>query len=151
MYAPIRRRQVVQVSTRCILIRDGRILVQRGKKGHLRLPGGRINGAETATRCLEREMFEELAMEVKVGPLLYIVESFYQNRRKLVHELGLYFLCESGCEPRPQERHIVVEWVELSEEKLHGLRPKVLAAILPRDWRSGWADTPRYLVSFEDE
>ena len=142
---------IVQVATRCILIRGGRLLVQRGKKGHLRLPGGRVTDAETAVRCLEREMMEELAMDVVVGKLLYIVESFYQNRRRLVHEIGFYFLCESGSEPKPQERHIVVDWVELDEDALVKLRPRVLTVMLPRDWRAGWRDNPRYLVSFEEE
>ena len=144
------RHSLVQVATRCILIRDDRLLVQRGKRGHLRLPGGRVTDAETMVRCLEREMLEELAMEVVVGRLLYVVETFYQNRRRLVHEIGFYFLCESGSEPRPQERHIVVDWVRLDEDELANLRPRVLSVMLPRDWRRRWSENPRYLVSFED-
>ena len=151
VYAQRRVKSIVQVATRCILIRDGKLLVQRGKRGHLRLPGGRVTDRETAVKCLEREMLEELAMEVVVSKLLYIVESFYQNRRKLVHEIGFYFLCESGSQPVPQERHIVVEWVELDEKALTRLRPRVLTVMLPHDWRMGWRDNPRYLVSFEED
>ncbi len=144
-------RSHIQVSTRCILIRDGLLLVQRGKRGHLRLPGGRLTDTETVTQCLKREMLEELALEVRVGPLRYIVESFYENKGKIVHEIGFYFECSGDGEPRPQERHIEIAWVEIREESLARLRPRILASVLPLDWRRGWSGTPRYLVSFDED
>ncbi|AEM38686.1 NUDIX hydrolase [Pyrolobus fumarii 1A] len=144
-------RHAVLVSTRCIIIRGGRLLVQRGKKGHYRLPGGRVANSETIIQCLKREMLEELALEIDVRKLLYIIEAFYRGRGKIIHEVGFYFECGADGEPEPQESHIEVLWVDLDETSLAPLRPRVLATVLPYDWRRGWDGTPRYLVSFEDD
>jgi len=127
------------------------ILVQRGKKGFYRLPGGRLGDTETLVECLKREMLEELNMHVNVGRLLYIVEAFYKARRGLTHEISFYFTCTSSSEPRPNEGHIEVEWVPVDEESLRPLRPRILSTVIPRDHREGWRSIPRYLVSFEDE
>ena len=40
----------------------------------------------------EREMLEELDVDISVGRLIWIVENFYEYSGQLVHELALYYL-----------------------------------------------------------
>ncbi len=115
------------------------------------MPGGRLGDTETLVECLKREMLEELSMHVEVGKLLYIIEAFYRSKKGLVHEIGFYFACSSSSEPKPNEGHIEVEWVPISEDSLHPLRPRVLSTLILHDHREGWRSIPRYVVSFEDE
>lgn len=56
-------------------------------------PGGRVDMLENSRSALYREMVEEMGAEVKVGRLLWFMETFYQDDRtdRHFHELGLYY------------------------------------------------------------
>jgi ADP-ribose pyrophosphatase YjhB (NUDIX family) len=56
------------------------------------LPGGRGELLEPARETLEREMREELDVEIRVGRLVWVVENFFVYDGKSYHELALYFL-----------------------------------------------------------
>lgn len=63
-------------------------------------PGGKRHPGETLEECLRREMLEEIALDVEVGPLWRALTHVYADRR-----VSIYFhLCtiRSG-EPRPIE------------------------------------------------
>ena len=55
-------------------------------------PGGRAELGETAAQTLQREMREELAANIEVIRLLWIVESFFDYDERRYHELAFYFL-----------------------------------------------------------
>jgi ADP-ribose pyrophosphatase YjhB (NUDIX family) len=76
-----------------IAIRDNQVLLNRfGDHDYWFLPGGRVEMGETSREGLQREMQEELQAEVRVGQLLWIVESFFDGvEDKTYHELGLYY------------------------------------------------------------
>ena len=64
-------RQVVAA----VIERDGKILVARRKPGLVaggmwEFPGGKLEDGETAEKCLERELEEELGVPSRVGKLL---------------------------------------------------------------------------------
>ncbi len=64
-------RQVVAA----VIEKDGKILVARRKPGLMaggmwEFPGGKLEDGETAERCLERELEEELGVRTRVGDLL---------------------------------------------------------------------------------
>ena len=56
------------------------------------LPGGRAEHGETAEETIKREMREELATEVDVVRLLWLVENFFDHEGLHYHEIALYFL-----------------------------------------------------------
>lgn len=55
-------------------------------------PGGRAELGETAAQTLQREMREELAADIEIIRLLWIVENFFDYDEKHYHELAFYFL-----------------------------------------------------------
>jgi 8-oxo-dGTP diphosphatase len=85
-----------------IVIRGGRVLVTRRRAGaHLgglwEFPGGKIEPGETASCALRRELAEELAVQVRVGPLWGVLAHRYPEREVRLHFL---FAWISRGEPR---------------------------------------------------
>ncbi len=75
-----------------ICIDNGRVLLQKNVNDeYWFLPGGRAEFLETAIQSLEREMREELDVDVNVGRLLWVVENYFAINGRDYHELGLYF------------------------------------------------------------
>lgn len=98
-----------------VVRKDGRILLATRRPGaHLagkwEFPGGKIKGGESAFGCIERELREELNLEVTAKSELFRLEHEYPE--KLV---GLHFiLCESVGEPTPMEGQ-QCSWFELGD------------------------------------
>lgn len=75
-----------------VIAHEKRVLLHRGAHEHVwSLPGGRIEPGETAAEALRRELREELGLDTAIGPLLWVIESFYRDGEAHCHELGLYF------------------------------------------------------------
>jgi A/G-specific adenine glycosylase len=73
-----------------LLRRDDRVLITKRPQGkHLagfwEFPGGKQERGETLEGCLEREMKEELGIEVQVGKHLYTVHHEYEDHRVSLH------------------------------------------------------------------
>jgi ADP-ribose pyrophosphatase YjhB (NUDIX family) len=58
------------------------------------LPGGRVEMLEHSDEALKREMREELATDVKVGRLVWVVENFFKLENQPFHEIGMYYRME---------------------------------------------------------
>ena len=83
-------------------IRDGHVLVCReDDDDYCMLPGGRVEMGEASDVALIREMAEELAMPVEIGPLLFTYESFYGRAGDRYHELGFIYGIELPDDIRP--------------------------------------------------
>lgn len=147
----------VKVVARCIVIRGSELLVQVSKKGdRYRLPGGSVNDTETIVECLKREMYEELGVDIEVGKLLYIVESFYRRRNKIVHEIGFYFLCRFSDERSrdivSREKHVEIYWSPLDQLEEAKFRPPVLLTVIREDYRRRFQGAyPKYIVGLDLE
>ncbi len=60
------------------LARSGRVLLvehRKAERSYWLLPGGRIDAGECAADALKRELREELRLQVRVGELLFVVET----------------------------------------------------------------------------
>ncbi len=83
------------VRTVGVLIKNGRILLQRERNGdEYALPGGHIRLGETLESGLIREYKEETGADIAVRRLLWIEEVFWEHNGKMSHQLAFYFLIE---------------------------------------------------------
>ncbi len=94
---------------------DGRYLITRRVKGHLEglweFPGGKLRSGETLPECLQRELREELGVEVSVGEKLETITWRYPERTVVLH----FFRCRlAGGEIAPKEGQAMA-WVTPDE------------------------------------
>ena len=110
-----------------LLERDDRILlVANAYPNHTRLlwnlPGGRQDGRETCSMTVARELREECSLDVRVGELAYVAESFDVSTN--TQFTAFCFRIEADGEPvvPPDDAHVrEYRWVPRSElaEILH--------------------------------
>ena len=78
-----------------VLVRDGKLLVQRDRDGsEYALPGGHVKIGETTVDGLVREYKEETGADIKVGKLLWTEECFWEWNRTQAHNIAFYYLIE---------------------------------------------------------
>lgn len=78
-----------------VLIRDGKLLVQRDKNGvEYALPGGHVQVGETTENALKREFQEEMGIDIQIKRLLWTEECFWTWHGRQVHNLCFYYLID---------------------------------------------------------
>lgn len=107
-----------------VVIRDGRILLSPQWDG-FDIPGGGTKIDETVEQCVEREVWEETGLKVKVGEIIHCESSFFllPNVNEPVHSILMYYLCDVvGGEITDQnfdkfEREYAkkAEWIDLEK------------------------------------
>jgi len=127
------RREAIDVAAG-IVLRGGKVLVARRRMGaHLgglwEFPGGKIERGETAREALRRELAEELAVGVRVGPLWGILPHRYPERDVRLHFL---FAWIARGEPRAvaAEELLWATPTELAELPFPGADRPLVAALL---------------------
>ena len=91
---------------------DGKIFIARRKKdkllgGKWEFPGGKIEKDETQKECLQRELNEEFAMQIKVGERLGENEHQYENFSILL----IAYNCEFISATFELMDHDAYEWI----------------------------------------
>lgn len=74
-----------------VLIRDGKILLQKPKNDDYALIGGHVGAFEATADTLKREFKEEIGADVKVGTLIGVGEIFFNWGEKPCHQISLYY------------------------------------------------------------
>ena len=134
-----------------VAVHEGSVLLHRADhEPFWSLPGGRAEHGETAMETITREMHEELATEIQVIRLLWLVESFFNYEGLNYHELALYFLIQFPHGSRPlsvsaldgveADVPLRFRWFPVVREDLERL--PLLPAFLPE----GLTDLPRSIV-----
>ena len=78
-----------------VLIRDGKLLVQRDREGsEYALPGGHVRIGETTADGLVREYREETGARIRVGRLLWTEECFWEWNGTQAHNIAFYYRIE---------------------------------------------------------
>ena len=77
-----------------ILIRDGKILLQRPKGDDYAYIGGHVAAFEASKSTLAREFWEEIHADVEVGELIAVGEIFFPWGKRPCHQIGLYYRIE---------------------------------------------------------
>ena len=86
---------VCDLRTVGVLVRDGKLLVQRDKDGNeYALPGGHIKLGETTADGLVREYKEETGADIRPLRLLWTEECFWEWNGRKAHNLAYYYLIE---------------------------------------------------------
>lgn len=113
-----------------IISRDGSILIARRPQGyHLaglwEFPGGKQEPGETLEKCLEREILEELDIEVKADRLFMTVPHEYEKKIVSLHVFECIFLKGDPKGLDGQE----IKWVKPDELLLYEFPPPDLEVI----------------------
>lgn len=90
-----------------VLFREGRLMLCRrpeGKElaGKWEFPGGKLEEGESPEQALERELREELAIDVCVGRVIDVLRA--QQGRDI---LLMFYRCDTNDEPDTQEGALV--------------------------------------------
>jgi ADP-ribose pyrophosphatase YjhB (NUDIX family) len=144
---------------RAVIIHDGKLLTTVLNDGE-RMPfhtliGGHQALDESLTQCIQREVREEIGIEVAPARLLYIVENFFTRGAQKMHEIGYYFLCHpltdvSGglLEALTVTEHELISPELLSADELavSSFQPQLLRDVLAADLGSGFKQCPKLVV-----
>ncbi|MBW4691490.1 MAG: A/G-specific adenine glycosylase [Lyngbya sp. HA4199-MV5] len=95
---------------------QGQILIDRRRQegllgGLWEFPGGKVEADETIAACIQREIREELGIEITVGDRLIVVDHAYSHFRVT---LNVHHCCYVSGEPQAIECD-EVRWVTLAE------------------------------------
>ena len=109
-----------------VLLKDGKILLQRDKNGaEYALPGGHVQVGEETQNALKREFCEEMGVKIAIKRLLWTEECFWRWQGKMVHSLCFYYLIEGDLsdtgEFQPHRDNEQVEYGFVPLEALAGL------------------------------
>ena len=78
-----------------VLVRDGKLLVQRDRDdSEYALLGGHVKNGETTADGLARESREEIGAEIKAGKLLWTEECFWEWNGPQAQNIAFYYLIE---------------------------------------------------------
>lgn len=117
---------IFDVRTAGVLIRNGKLLVQRERNGcEYALPGGHVQLGETTADALVREYREETGADIRCGRLLWTEECFWEWNGRHAHNLTYYYLIElqSGFDlpdngefvPHKDNSNVVIGWMPIAE------------------------------------
>ena len=129
------------------------LMIKSPRYGDWEFPGGQVEESETLTHALEREIFEETGVTIKVKTLVGI----YSNTRK-PSIVNMDFICEyvSG-EPRTSAESLQVEWVSRDEvlarikrDSIHGRMKDMLEFTGKVVYRAYFVDPNRADVKYTE-
>lgn len=141
MSKPAQKNQIEFIARALILHQSHVLMCKPTKANYLYLPGGHIDFAEPASHALRRELMEEAAADITVGPLLLTTENTFNDGKKNHHELNLVFHVEqfnglnlNSTPTQPpvesQESKIEFQWIDLASAADLDIRPAQIKAWL---------------------
>ena len=128
---------ICDVRTVGVLVRDGKILIQRDAGGcEYALPGGHIQMGETLEEGLIREFREETGAQIRCERMLWSEECFWEWNGRKTHNLAFYYriALEPGWDipdagefvPHKDNRNVVLGWMPVAELQNATVYPRFL-------------------------
>jgi 8-oxo-dGTP diphosphatase len=121
------------------------LLVKRGReplKGDWSLPGGAVEVGETLERALVREVREETCLDVRVGPIVDVLDRIRPDAegRVAYHYVIVDYVCrvEGGTAACGSDAD-AVEWVRRGDLHRFSLTPGV-TAVIDKAFGLPWCD-----------
>ena len=120
---------VIRVTAGIIMKERRVLLAKRAKFSHLgglwEFPGGKIEDRESAAVCLERELAEELHIQIDPRAVTPFDVSFYEYGSKRVFLIGMMVSGYAGrLEP---VEHSEIRWIEIGKLETFALAPADVA------------------------
>lgn len=120
---------IINIRVGAVIQKDGKLLmVSNADNDYYYSVGGRIKFGETAEQAIEREVFEETGVKLRIDRLGFIHENYFigdspAKAGKLIYEISFFFhmtvpddfepVCDSFTEDDSKE---YLAWVEPSAE-----------------------------------
>lgn len=108
------------VTSGAVILRDehGRFVIEKPNyREHWLLPGGGVDPGEDPRQCAQREVTEELGLDIEVGPLLAV--NWVPSRAAVSAPMGAHFVFDGGVIPEADLRaNIVLQAAELDDWRL---------------------------------
>ncbi len=109
-----------------VLIKDGKILVQRERNGNeYALPGGHVKIGETLEEGLVREYKEEIGADISCEKMLWSEECFWEWSGRNMHNLSFYYLValhgfaelpdNGGFISQKDNDNVLIGWLPIDE------------------------------------
>lgn len=110
--------------TAAVIFKDGKVLVaQRGPNDKLankwEFPGGKVEDSETPEACLQREIKEELGLDIRVGE--YLCSSFFDYDHISIELMAFSCVVVSGEACNKEHQKLI--WVDPSQLKNLDMAP----------------------------
>jgi ADP-ribose pyrophosphatase YjhB (NUDIX family) len=109
----------IRTSAKAVIIKNGKLLsikLNDGKEEWYILPGGGQSSEEILPQTVEREVKEEVGIDVKCKDLLFVIEGVHGES---FHRIDLVFLCDylgkaANANLHSDTNQIGFDWLDLS-------------------------------------
>jgi ADP-ribose pyrophosphatase YjhB (NUDIX family) len=115
----IKMSRQIRTSAKAVIIKNGKLLsikLNDGKEEWYILPGGGQSSEEILPQTVEREVKEEVGIDVKCKDLLFVIEGVHGES---FHRIDLVFLCDylgkaTNAKLHSDTNQIGFDWLDLS-------------------------------------
>ncbi|HFI0622576.1 TPA: NUDIX hydrolase [Streptococcus suis] len=129
-----------------LVVQDEKLYLVKSPEGIYYTLGGAIQLAETTEEAVQREMKEEIGIDVEVGPLAFIVENQFTLQEKSYHQIEFLYIDTPLSNPAPnlEEGNSIrqCEWIAFTDLKNLDLTPSFLKTEL-----AGWKGQLQHFVN----
>ncbi|MFI3052949.1 NUDIX hydrolase [Streptococcus sp. 2018WUSS102] len=140
--------QIFGVRATGLVVQDEKLYLVKSPEGNYYTLGGAIQLGETTKEAVQREMQEELGIDVEVGPLAFIVENQFSLQEKSYHQIEFLYLVTPLSEPVTylEEGASIrqCEWVAFADLENLDLNPAFLKTELV-----GWKGQLQHFINWE--
>ncbi|HEP1831971.1 TPA: NUDIX hydrolase [Streptococcus suis] len=128
--------QIFGVRATGLVVQDGKLYLVKSPEGLYYTLGGAIQLGETTEEAVQREMKEEIGIDVEVGPLAFIVENQFTLQEKSYHQIEFLYIVTPLSNPATnlEEGNSVrqCEWVTFADLEKLDLNPAFLKTELAK-------------------